>query len=252
MSIFDLTGKTALVTGASGGIGLALVKGFMDAGANVVAADLDPSAVDAEMTGKSNVMPVTLDVSDDEGIKTVLAKARATFGPVDILVNNAGVKSAERLMDGDRAKIQRTLAINTDAVLSLTRHVFENSLKDRGGRIINIGSSISSRGAVFNYQAGGADYCFSKAIVHDLTQLIAYEAAPSGVTVNAVAPGIVHTPMHGRPAEETEARHGGRIPLGRIAMPEDIVGAAVFLATEAASYITGQVLHVNGGMVMSD
>ncbi|WP_371229268.1 SDR family NAD(P)-dependent oxidoreductase [Roseovarius sp. 2305UL8-3] len=252
MSIFDLNGKTALVTGASGGIGLALVKGFSDAGAKVVATDLDPSAVEAATAGNANVMPVTLDVSDDKGIKTVLANAREIFGPVDILVNNAGVKSAERLMDGDRAKIQRTLAINTDAVLSLTRLVFEDSLRDRGGRIINIGSSISSRGAVLNYQAGGADYCFSKAIVHDLTQLIAYEAAPAGVTVNAVAPGIVHTPLHGRPAEETEERHGGRIPLGRIAMPEDIVGAAVFLATGAASYITGQVLHVNGGMVMSD
>ncbi len=252
MRIFDLAGKTALVTGASGGIGLALVKGFVEAGANVVAADLDPSAVEAEMAGNGKVLALALDVSDDEAIIRALSKARAAFGPIDVLVNNAGVKSAERLMDGDRAKIQKTLAINTDAVLSMTRLVFEDSLKDRGGRIINIGSSISSRGAVFNYQAGGGDYCFSKAMVHDLTQLIAYEAAPAGVTVNAVAPGIVHTPMHGRPAEETEARHGGRIPLGRIAMPEDIVGAAIFLATDAASYITGQVLHVNGGMVMSD
>jgi NAD(P)-dependent dehydrogenase (short-subunit alcohol dehydrogenase family) len=252
MRIFDLAGKTALVTGASGGIGLALVKGFVEAGANVVAADLDPSAVEAEMAGNGKVLALALDVSDDEAIIRALSKARAAFGPIDVLVNNAGVKSAERLMDGDRGKIQKTLAINTDAVLSMTRLVFEDSLKDRGGRIINIGSSISSRGAVFNYQAGGGDYCFSKAMVHDLTQLIAYEAAPAGVTVNAVAPGIVHTPMHGRPAEETEARHGGRIPLGRIAMPEDIVGAAIFLATDAASYITGQVLHVNGGMVMSD
>lgn len=252
MSIFDLTGKTALVTGASGGIGLALVSGFVDHGANVVAADLDPSVVKSKITSNTRVLPIALDVSDNDGVKAMLAKSRKVFGPIDILVNNAGVKSAERLIDGDRAKIQRTLAINTDAVLSLTRIVFEDSLKDRGGRIINIGSSISSRGAVFNYQAGGADYCFSKAIVHNLTQLIAHEAAPAGVTVNAVAPGIVHTPMHGRPAEETEARHVGRIPLGRIAMPEDIVGAAVFLATEAASYITGQVVHVNGGMLMSD
>ena len=136
--------------------------------------------------------------------------------------------------------------------MNLTRLVYEDSLKKSGGRIINIGSSISSRGAIFNSQAGGADYCYSKAIVHDLTQLLAYEAAPQGITVNAIAPGIIHTPMHGRPAEETEARHSGRIPLGRIGQPEDIVGAAVFLASEAAAYITGQVLHVNGGMVMSD
>lgn len=227
MSIFDLTGRTALVTGASVGIGLALVSGFVDSSANVVAADLDPSAVKSKITSNTRVLPIALDVSDNDGVKAMLAKSRKVFGPIDILVNNALVKSAERLIDGDRAKIRRTLAINTDAVLSLTRLVFEDSLKGQGGRIINIGSSILSRGAVFNYQASGADYCFSKAIVHNLTQLIAYEAAPAGVTVNAVAPGIVHTPMHGRPAEETEARHVGRIPLGRIAMPEDIVGAAV-------------------------
>jgi 3-oxoacyl-[acyl-carrier protein] reductase len=252
MSMFDLTGTTALITGASGGIGLALVQGFLEAGANVVAADLNPQTVDNARSGNGRVLPITLDVLDLDGIRTVLATARNRFGPIDVLVNNAGIKSAERLMDGDRSKIQRTLAINTDAVLDLTRIVFDDSLKGRGGRVINIGSSISSRGAIFNYQAGGADYCYSKAIVHDLTRLIAYEVAPEGVTVNTIAPGIIHTPMHGRPAEETEARHGGRIPLGRIGQPTDIVGAAVFLASKAANYITGQVLHVNGGMVMND
>ena len=252
MHTFDLTGKTVFVTGASGGIGLALVKGFAEASANVVATDLNPEPVAAAMAGNDRVMPIALDVSDASGIGEALAQARVHFGSVDILINNAGVKSGERLIDGDRKKIQHTLSINTEAVLNLTRLVYEDSLKKSGGRIINIGSSISSRGAIFNYQAGGADYCYSKAIVHDLTQLLAYEAAPQGITVNAIAPGIIHTPMHGRPAEETEARHSGRIPLGRIGQPEDIVGAAVFLASEAAAYITGQVLHVNGGMVMSD
>jgi len=252
MYVLDLAGKTVLVTGASGGIGLALVKGFVEASANVVAADLNPEPVTAAMAGNDHVMPIALDVSDSSRIGEALAQARAHFGPIDILVNNAGVKSGERLIDGDRKKIEHTLSVNTEAVLNLTRLVYEDSLKKRGGRIINIGSSISSRGAVLNYQAGGADYCYSKAIVHDLTQLLAYEAAPQRVTVNAIAPGIIHTPMHGRPADETEARHSGRIPLGRIGQPEDIVGAAVFLASDAAAYITGQVLHVNGGMVMSD
>ena len=252
MQIFDLAGKTVLVTGASGGIGLALVKGFVEASANVIAADLDPEPVAAAMQGNDSVMPIALDVSDASAIDEVLAQARARFGPVDILVNNAGVKSGERLIDGDSKKIQLTLSVNTEAVLNLTRLVYQDSMKKSGGRIINIGSSISSRGAILNYQAGGADYCYSKAIVHDLTQLLAYETAPQGVTVNAIAPGIIHTPLHDRPAEETEARHSGRIPLGRIGQPQDIVGAAVFLASEASSYITGQVLHVNGGMVMSD
>ena len=252
MQIFDLAGNTVLVTGASGGIGLALVKGFAEASANVIAADLDPEPVATAMAGNDHVMPIALDVSDTSAIGDVLAQARARFGPVDILVNNAGVKSGERLIDGDRKKIQHTLSVNAEAVLNLTRLVYEDSLKNSGGRIINIGSSVSSRGAILNYQAGGADYCYSKAIVHDMTQLLAYETAPQGVTVNAIAPGIIHTPLHGRSAEETEARHKGRIPLGRIGQPQDIVGAAVFLASEASAYITGQVLHVNGGMVMSD
>lgn len=252
MSIFNIKEKIVVITGASGGIGMALVRGFADAGANVVAADLDPSRVNAAMAARNNVLCITLDVTDEAGIEDMLKATRERFGPVEVLVNNAGIKSAERLFDGDKSKITRTLAVNTDAVLNLTRAVYADSLKDRGGRILNIGSSVSSRGAVFNYQAGGADYCYSKAIVHDLTQLLAYEAAPQNVTVNAIAPGIIHTPMHGRPAEETEARHAGRIPLGRIGLPDDIVGATIFLASDAAAYITGQVLHVNGGMVMSD
>ena len=252
MRNLDLAGKTVFITGAAGGIGLATVKGFVEASANVVAADLSPESVAATLAGDDRVMPIALDVSDTSGIVEALAQARAHFGPVDILVNNAGVKSGERLIDGDHKKIQQTLSVNTEAVLNLTRLVFEDSLKNNGGRIINIGSSVSSRGAILNYQAGGGDYCYSKAIVHDLTQLLAYETAPHGVTVNAIAPGIIHTPLHGRSAEETEARHKGRIPLGRIGLPEDIVGAAVFLASESAAYITGQVLHVNGGMVMSD
>jgi 3-oxoacyl-[acyl-carrier protein] reductase len=252
VNIFDLSGKTVLITGASGGIGLALVKGFLDASANVVGADLNPDLIKQATAGHERALAVALDVTDEAAIQDLLAVIRDRFGPVDVLVNNAGIKSAERLFDGDPKKIARTLSVNTEAVLSLTRLVYTDALKERGGRVINIGSSVSSRGAVLNYQAGGADYCLSKAMVHDLTQLLAYEAAPQNVTVNAIAPGIIHTPLHGRPAEDTEARHGGRIPLGRIGQPEDLVGATVFLASNAAAYITGQVLHVNGGMIMSD
>ena len=252
MSTFDLSGKTVIVTGASGGIGLALVKGFLDVSANVVAADLNPDPVRQEMQGRDNVLCLALDVTDEAAATGMLARVRERFGPVDALINNAGIKSAEPLLEGDTGVIARTLAVNADAVLNLTRLVFADSLKGRGGRVVNIGSSISSRGAVFNYQAGGADYCYSKAIVHDLTHLLAHEAAPHNVTVNAVAPGIIHTPMHARSEEETEARHRGRIPLGRIGLPGDLVGAVIFLASDAAAYITGQVLHVNGGMIMSD
>ncbi len=252
MSIFDLSNKTVVITGASGGIGLALVKGFVKASAKVVAADLNPAPVHEAMHGHERVLCLSLDVTDEFAIRAMLSATRARFGPIDALINNAGIKSAESLLDGDGDKIAKTLSVNTDAVLNLTRMVYADSLHKRGGRIINIGSSISSRGAIFNYQAGGADYCFSKAIVHDLTRLLAFEAAPQNVTVNAVAPGIIQTPMHERDEEETRERHGGRIPLGRIGQPEDLVGATIFLASDAASYVTGQVLHVNGGMLMSD
>ena len=252
MTIFDLSGKTVLITGASGGIGLALVKGFVQASAKVVAADLDPAPVKKAMNGHERVLSQALDVTDEAAVKSLLEVTRSQFGPVDALINNAGIKSGENLLGGDSGKMTRTLSVNAVAVLNLTRLVFADSLQRRGGRIVNIGSSISSRGAVLNYQAGGSDYCLSKAIVHDLTRLLAYEAAALNVTVNAVAPGIIQTPMHERAEEETEARHGGRIPLGRIGRPEDLVGAAIFLASDASSYITGQVLHVNGGMLMSD
>lgn len=251
--LFSLAGKTALITGASGGIGRALVEGFLDAGASVAAADLESTgASDRSARAGERLLALGFDVTSRGEARQAIERVREAFGGIDVLVNNAGIKSVEPLLSGDRSTIARTLEINAEAVLELSRAVFDACLKDGGGRIINVGSSISSKGSVFNYQAGGADYCYSKAMVHNLTRLIAHEAAAHGVTVNTLAPGIIHTPMHGRPESETEARHRGRIPLGRIGLPEDLVGAAVFLASDSASYITGQVLHVNGGMVMAD
>ena len=158
MKCFSLKGKTVLITGASGGIGLALVKGFVEASANVIATDLNLEPIKASIKNDC-VIPFKLDVSNADEIKNVLQQARAYFDPVTVLINNAGIKSNERLIDGDVNKIQKTLTINTDSVLSLTRIVYKDSLRNFGGAIINIGSSISSKGAVFNYQAGGADYC---------------------------------------------------------------------------------------------
>ncbi|MDX8449681.1 SDR family NAD(P)-dependent oxidoreductase [Mesorhizobium captivum] len=252
--LFTMSGKTVLVTGAGGGIGAAIVNAFMACGANVVATDASSEAL-ARTYGplEANGKPVTLamDVTSEQDIARVLDAVAERFGRLDVLVNNAGIKSAESLLSGDKTKIDRTMRINSDAVLLCSKSVVQRFLRNGGGRIINIGSSLSSQGAVFNYQAGGADYCFSKATVHDLTKLLAYECAPLGINVNGVAPGIIDTPMHDRPKEETEARHAGRIPLGRVGSPEDVAGLAVFLATPAATYITGQIVHVNGGMLMN-
>ncbi|MFI0846532.1 SDR family NAD(P)-dependent oxidoreductase [Mesorhizobium sp. IMUNJ 23232] len=249
-----MSGSTILVTGAGGGIGAAITGAFLSTGANVLATDANSDALAKALEGVEGgdrAVTLSMDVTSESDIRRVMEVVAERFGKLDALVNNAGIKSGERLLSGDQAKIDRTMKINSDAVLLCSKLVVERFMRDTGGRIINIGSSLSSQGAVFNYQAGGADYCFSKAVVHDLTKLLAYECAPLGINVNGVAPGIIDTPMHGRPREETEARHAGRIPLGRVGTPEDVAGLAVFLASPAAAYITGQIVHVNGGMLMN-
>jgi 3-oxoacyl-[acyl-carrier protein] reductase len=250
--LFDVTGKVAIITGAAGGIGRALVEGFADAGATVIAADIAKDAVTAlrKEFGAGNVTGVAVNVADNAQLARVVDDVVARYGRVDVLVNNAGIKSDQSILSADSDRWDRTLDINAGSVLALSRIVIDKSMRQLGGAIINIGSSVSSRAAVLNYQAGGADYCLSKAMVHSITQLLAYETAPLGITVNAIAPGIVDTPMHGRPTEETEARHAGKIPLQRVGQPTDFVGPALFLASPGAHYITGQILHVNGGMVM--
>ncbi|MCK1484419.1 MULTISPECIES: SDR family oxidoreductase [unclassified Bradyrhizobium] len=251
---FSVSNRTVLVTGAGGGIGSAIVNAFRSGGANVLATDADLETLRstlASLPHGNGVLPMAMDVASEDDVNRVLDAVAKHFGRLDVLVNNAGVKSAQPLLNGDADKIERTIQINSVAVLRCSKLAIERFMKDKGGRIVNIGSSLSSQGAVFNYQAGGADYCLSKAIVHDLTKLLAYECAPHKINVNAIAPGIIDTPMHGRPREETEARHGGRIPLGRVGVPEDIAGLAVFLASPAASYMTGQIVHVNGGMLMN-
>ncbi|MEX3953377.1 SDR family NAD(P)-dependent oxidoreductase [Paraburkholderia sp. EG287A] len=251
---FSLSSRTVLVTGAGGGIGAAITSAFHQAGARVVATDTNLDALRtilARSPELEGVVPMAMDVTDEADVANVIDEVTERFGPLQVLVNNAGVKSAEPLLTGDNEKTKRTLEINANAILLCSKLVVARSMRQGGGRIINIGSSLSSQGAVFNYQAGGADYCLSKAVVHDLTKLLAYECAPLGINVNGIAPGIIDTPMHGRPREETEARHSGRIPLGRVGIPQDISGLALFLASPAADYITGQIIHVNGGMLMN-
>ncbi|MBZ9605546.1 SDR family NAD(P)-dependent oxidoreductase [Phyllobacterium chamaecytisi] len=252
--LFSMSGSTVLVTGAGGGIGAAITGAFLANGATVIATDANQDALEralAKVEGGDRAVTMTMDVTSEKEIERVMDAVAEQFGRLDALVNNAGIKSTESLLFGDKAKIDRTMEINSGAVLLCSKLIVNRFMKEGGGRIVNIGSSLSSQGAVFNYQAGGADYCFSKAVVHDLTRLLAYECAPYGINVNGVAPGIIDTPMHGRPREETEARHAGRIPLGRVGSPEDVAGIAVFLTSPASAYITGQIVHVNGGMLMN-
>ncbi|MBP0111603.1 SDR family NAD(P)-dependent oxidoreductase [Bradyrhizobium vignae] len=251
---FSVSDRTVLVTGAAGGIGSAIANAFRQGGANVIATDANLENLRdtlPRLPYGNGIVPMAMDVAREEDVSRVLGEIEQHFGRLDVLINNAGIKSVQPLLSGSAEKIERTIQINSIAVLRCSTLVVERFMKSKGGRIVNVGSSLSSQGAVFNYQAGGGDYCLSKAIVHDVTKLLAYECAPLSINVNAIAPGIIDTPMHGRPREETEARHGGRIPLGRVGVPEDIAGLAVFLASPAASYMTGQIVHVNGGMLMN-
>ncbi|MCA1360990.1 SDR family oxidoreductase [Bradyrhizobium sp. IC3069] len=251
---FSVADRTVLVTGAGGGIGSSIANAFRQGGANVLATDANLENLRDILTRLphgNGILPMAMDVAREEDVARVLDEIARLFGRLDVLINNAGIKSAQPLLSGNADKIERTIQINSVAVLRCSKLVIERFMNSKGGRIVNVGSSLSSQGAVFNYQAGGADYCLSKAIVHDVTKLLAYECAPLNINVNAIAPGIIDTPMHGRPREETEARHSGRIPLGRVGLPEDIAGLAVFLASPAASYMTGQIVHVNGGMLMN-
>ena len=245
---FSVRDKVVIVTGAAGGIGKALAGGFAAGGATVFAAGRTAESIE-RTAAELGVAPVTLDVTDTDAFAALLDEVVGEHGRLDVLVNNAGVKSGESILAGDPEVWERTLAVNARPVLALSRLALPH-MPDGSGSIVNVGSSVSSRAAVLNYQAGGADYVLSKAMVHTITQLLAYEAAARGIVVNAVAPGIVDTPMHGRPREETESRHAGRIPLERIGDPDDYVGPVLFLASAAARYMTGQILHVNGGMLM--
>jgi NAD(P)-dependent dehydrogenase (short-subunit alcohol dehydrogenase family) len=250
--LFSVQGKVVLVTGAGSGIGRAIARGFAARGAAVVtvgrtAETIEGAARELAADGLQ-ASPHVLDVTDRPAVERLVQAVVAEHGRLDVLVNNAGVKSAETALEADPATWQRTLDINAHAVLDLCRLALPH-MPAQTGSIVNIGSSPSSVASVLGYAAGGADYRLSKAMVHFITQLLAVEAAPRGVIVNAVAPGIVDTPMHGRPRAETEERHRGRIPLG-IADPEDFVGPVLFLAGAGARYMTGQILHVNGGMLM--
>lgn len=193
------------MTGAGGGIGAAITGAFLLAGADVVATDANADALTralGKIEGGDRVVTLAMDVTSEADIRRVFDIVAERFGKLDVLVNNAGIKSAEKLLSGDPVRIERTMKINSDAVLLCSKLIVDRFMREAGGRIVNIGSSLSSQGAVFNYQAGGADYCFSKAVVHDLTKLLAYECAPLGINVNGVAPGIIDTPMHGRTREK--------------------------------------------------
>lgn len=244
--MFDLSGKTALVTGASGGIGAAIARALAGQGARVALSGTRVEALEglaAELGGGAVVVPANL--ADAESVEKLAKDAEAALGQLDILVNNAGLTRdglAMRMKDEDWNLV---LDVNLTAAFRLSRAAMKGMMKRRWGRIVGITSIVGATG-----NPGQANYAASKAGMVGMSKALAQELASRGITVNCVAPGFIATAMTDALSEDQKGQLSGKIPAGRLGSPEDIAAAVVYLASEEAAYVTGQTLHVNGGMAM--
>ena len=243
------SGRVALVTGASQGIGRACALRLAKSGASVAAAARNREKLE-EVVGEiaaagGQAAAFALDVADEEQIKSVFKAVIAQFGKIDILVNNAGITRDQLVMRMKRADWDAVLNTNLTSAYLCIQQVIGSMLKQRWGRIINITSIFGQVG-----QAGQANYAASKAGLIGLTMAIAREVASRNITCNAVAPGFIETSMTSGFSEDFKQNALKMIPLGRVGSPDDVAAAVAFLAGDEASYITGHVLNVNGGMLM--
>jgi 3-oxoacyl-[acyl-carrier protein] reductase len=244
-----LTGRVALITGASQGIGHACALALARAGASVAVAARNRQKLDdlvAQIsTAGGKASAFAIDVADEDQIKSGVKAALAEFGKIDILVNNAGITRDQLVMRMKRADWDAVLTTNLTSAYLCIQQVIGSMLKQRWGRIINISSVFGQTG-----QAGQANYAASKAGLIGLTLAMAREVASRNITCNAVAPGFIDTNMTAALSEEFKQNAVKTIPLGRVGTPEDVANAVTFLASDEASYITGHVLNVNGGLLM--
>ena len=244
--MFDLSGKTALVTGASGGIGAAIARGLHAQGAIVTLSGTRRDALDAlaaELSDRVHVITATL--TDRASIDRLIAGAETAMGGLDILVNNAGITKDSLLMRMKDADWDDVIAVNLTAPFLLSRAAVKGMVKRRFGRIVNITSVVGIAG-----NAGQANYCASKAGIIGMSKALASEVASRNITVNCVAPGFIETAMTGELGEKRTESILSTIPAGRLGQPQEIAASVVYLASQEAAYVTGQTLHVNGGMAM--
>lgn len=244
--MFTLKDKKALVTGASGGIGSAIAKAFDSCGARVVLSGTNREKLEAvakELSNNPVILPCNL--SDSAAVDALPSQAEEALGGLDILVCNAGVTKdglAMRMKDEDW---QSVIDINLSATFRLNRAVLRGMMKQRSGRIINVASVVAVKG-----NPGQANYCASKAGMIGMSKSLAIEVASRGITVNCIAPGFIKTAMTDALTDDQNKRIMENIPAGRYGMPEDIAASAVYLASDEAAYLTGQTIHINGGLLM--
>jgi 3-oxoacyl-[acyl-carrier protein] reductase len=245
--MFDLTGKTALVTGASGGIGGAIAKALHAQGATVILSGTRQEALDVvkgELGGRA--FTVIANLSDPASVEALPKAAEDAAGAgLDILVNNAGITKDNLFMRMKDEEWDQVIAVNLTASFRLSRAVLRGMMKKRWGRIIQITSVVGATG-----NPGQGNYAAAKAGLVGMTKSLAAEVASRNITVNAVAPGFIQTAMTDVLTDQQKELISGKIPAGRMGRPEEIAAAVTYLASEEAAYVTGQTLHVNGGMAM--
>jgi len=244
--MFDLTGRTALVTGASGGIGRAIAQALSEAGAKVALSGTREAVlqeVAATLKGETAIVPCNL--SDPAAVDALVGQAEAAIGPLDILVANAGITRDKLLIQMKDEDWSDVINVNLGSYFRLTKSAVRGMMKRRHGRIIGITSVVGVTG-----NPGQTNYCASKAGMIGFTKSIAQEVASRGITANTIAPGFIESPMTDVLPEAQKTALLGQIPAGRLGAGGDIAAAAVYLSSNEAAYVTGQTLHVNGGMAM--
>jgi 3-oxoacyl-[acyl-carrier protein] reductase len=244
--MFDLTGKCALITGASGGIGAEIARALHGAGATIAISgtrEAPLEALAAELGARVHVLPCNL--SDPQAVEALPKAASDAMGALDILVNNAGITRDTLMMRMSDEQWSQVLDVNLTAAMRLMRASLRGMMKARWGRIINISSIVGATG-----NPGQGNYVAAKAGLVGLSKALAQEVASRGITVNCVAPGFIATPMTEALSEAQQEAINQRIPASRMGTPAEIAAGVLYLASPEAGYVTGAVLHINGGMAM--